>query len=129
MANMLKTGLAFLTEQLLTHAADPITYARGFDSVDIDAMYDRKLLKVSDLSGGLRIEFTDMSFKIRAADLVLSGCLKTPERGDLIHVPVNENVETFEVLPFGDEPCWRWLDPFHYGLIVHTKHVDTEQWS
>jgi len=123
MPNVLALGLAFLTDQLITHASELITYSRGASSVAIRATYGKKLLKIDDGEGGFRIEFTDMDFLIRASDLILSAVAITPERGDTIAITVGVGTETFEVFPFNAEPAWRWSDPHRSMIRVHCKHV------
>lgn len=127
--NLLRAGLKFLADQQIQYASDPITYARGYDSIDLRAIFDRERLKVADAEGFVRIEYTDMSFRMRPGDLVLGGEQVTPERGDLIHVPDGYDVYTFQVTPFEGEPAWSYLDPHHHFLIVRTKRVNIERWS
>jgi hypothetical protein len=126
MVDMIRSGLAWLTGQLAAHAAQTVTYARGYDQVDVPATLGAKLLRLDDGMGGIRLEWTDMDFLIPAADLNFEGAMVTPERGDLVHVTVGYDVETYEVRPFGSEPCWRWSDPNHSMIRVHTKRVSTE---
>ena len=42
-----------------------------------------------------------------------------PEKGDVIEFDGRE----FEVLAPNDEPVWRWSDPYHTALRVHTKLI------
>lgn len=126
MADLLKSGLAWLTGQLKANASQTVTYARGMDSVSVQATFGQKLLKIDDGFGGIRIEWTDMDFCIPAADLTFGSGLVIPERGDLVHVHIGADTETFEVFPFGNEPPWRWSDPHQSMLRIHCKHIGTE---
>ena len=126
MADVLKDGLAWLTGKLREYAAQTVTYSRGTDSVDVPATFGKKLLKIDDGMGGIRVEWTDMDFLIPAADLVLNGSPVIPQRGDLIHITEAYDTQTFEVLPFGSEPAWRWSDPHQSMLRIHTKRVNLE---
>ncbi len=128
MSDMLQSGIVALGQWLKDFAAQPITYSRGAESVDLLASYGAKLLKIDDGAGGIRMEWTDMDFVIPAADFHFPyGDTIEPQRGDLVHMTIEGQVQSFEVLPFGSEPCWRWCDPYHVNIRVHTKHIDTEQ--
>lgn len=122
--DILKDGLAWLTRQLSTYAAETVTYTRGYDSVDVPAVFGKKLLKIDDGMGGIRVEWTDMDFLIPADSLRFGGDLVTPQRGDLIHITAPYDVQTFEVLPFGSEPAWRWSDPHQSMYRIHTKRIN-----
>lgn len=126
MSDMLKVGLAWLSDRLIENASEPVTYARGYDFVDIRAAFGRKLLKLDDNAGGIRMEWTDMDFLIRASDLLINGVPITPMRGDKIFAVIGEQAQAFEVLPYGNDPPWRWADPYQSMYRIHTKHVDTE---
>ena len=126
MSNLLKTGLAWLTSQLRTHAAETVTYVRGYDSLDVPATFGKKLLRLSD-EYGIRVEWTDMDFLIAADDLVIGGERITPERGDIIQIAMAYDDQAFEVQPFGSEPAWRWADPHQSMMRIHTKRIDLSQ--
>jgi hypothetical protein len=126
LSNVLKNGLAWLTGQLRDHASETVTYARGYDSVDVPAVFGRKLLRIADETG-IRVEWTDMDFLIAADDLVIGGERIEPQRGDIIYAVDPYDSIAFEVMPYGDEPAWRWADPHKSMLRIHAKHIDTEQ--
>ena len=46
-----------------------------------------------------------------------------PERGDVIEFDGRE----FEVLAPNDEPVWRWSDPYHTAMRVHTKLIGGDE--
>jgi hypothetical protein len=70
-----------------------------------------------------------MDFCIPAADMVIDGQPLTPARGHKVLVTAGESVETFEVLPYGNEPAWRWADPHQSILRIHGKHIDDEPYT
>lgn len=125
--NRMKLALARLTQRLRGRSSDLVTYARGYDSVEVPAIFGEKLLKVDDGRGGFRIEWTDLDFLIASSDLVLDGVRILPRRGDLIHVVYESDVQTFEVRPWGNDPAWKWADPYHSIYRIHAKHIDTQQ--
>ncbi len=127
MADMLKDGLAFLTSQLKAYASQTVTYARGYDSVEVQATFGQKLLKIDDGFGNIRMEWTDLDFCIPAADLHFGDLVTiTPTRGDLIYILAGDQYETFEVMPFGGDAAWRWSDPHQSMYRIHAKHIGTE---
>lgn len=127
--NLLKQGLAFLTQQMTEYASEPITYRRGASSVDVQAVVGRKLLRVEDADGGIRVELTDLDVCIPMDAFSFNGVDRIePARGDLIELTLPYDVQTFEVLPVGNEPAWRWADPIGQTMVrIHAKHIDTEQ--
>lgn len=127
MSDMLADGLAFLTSELETYASQPAVYTRPSisASVNINVMLGSKLLKIDDGFGGIRIQWTDMDFLIPADNFFFTyGNMIIPHRGDTITITIAGHVQTFEVLPFGNEPPWRWSDPNQTMLRVHTKLID-----
>ena len=128
MADLLRDGLAFLTKQLKAYASVSIVYARGYDSVDVQATLGNKLLKLDDGFGGIRMEWTDLDLLIPAADLTFAygGDPITPERGDLVYLTQGHQVQVYEVFPFGNEPPWRWADPHQSMYRIHAKWINTE---
>ena len=107
--NLLKTGLAWLTDQLDDHAAEEIVYSRGDQSVQVRAVIGMKLLRVADVDGGIRLEYTDLDACIRS-DLEFSfdGLEPIePRRGDRVAVQMPYDEQTFQVEPTDGEPCWR----------------------
>ncbi len=129
MGDILKDGLAFLTAQLKANASQTITYARGLNSVDVQATFGKKLLKLDDGLGGIRMEWTDMDFLIPAADLKFGSTPITPERGDLIYLTEPYDVQVFEVMPYGSDPAWHWSDPHQSMYRIHAKFIDDEPYS
>lgn len=127
--DMLEWGLTAMSATMKAVASQSVTYARGLDSVDVRATYGKKLLKLSDGQGGTRMEWTDMDFLIDAADLVLGGESIEPARGDAIYLIAGDVVQQFEVAPYGDEPPWRWSDPYHLKYRIHAKHVADEPYA
>lgn len=124
MANLLKSGLAFLTAQLAAHASETVVYRRGSDSVSVAATVGQKLLRITDLDGGSRLEYTDLDFLIPTDQLILSGDAILPERGDIIERTLDDGTERYEVSPYGNDPAWRFADPHKSIVRIHTEAVD-----
>ena len=125
MADLLEQGSAWLDQQRLGHISQSVLYCRGVESVTVQATIGRTVFEVDDGTGILeRIESRD--FLILAADLVLAGGVKMPQRGDRIKETSGDKVYVYEVLAPGKEPHYRFSDPYRKTLRIHTKQVDLE---
>lgn len=123
---MLTDGLAYLTGQLRAAASQTVVYGRGGDSVTTTATLGRKLLRLNDDLGGLRMEWTDLDVLIPSAGLILSGTPVVPTRGDFLLVTIGDQVQRYEVRPYGNEPCWRWCDPGQTMIRIHFIFIGVE---
>ena len=124
MRDLLESGQQWLASQLRQHAARPVVYRRGASEVTVPATIGRTLLKLSDGYGGVRMQWTDRDYLIRAADLVLGGHQTLPQRGDRIREVQGDKVYVYEVLAPSGEPEWRWSDVFRTTLRIHAKQID-----
>lgn len=59
-------------------------------------------------------------------DLVLGGATALPKAGDRVRETDGGKVFVYEVMAPGNEPAWRYSDPYRRALRIHTKHVATE---
>src|SRR5262245_18919220 len=100
MRDLLRTGAAWLTGMLTTHASQTVTYTRGVLTVQVQATLGQKLLRLEDEFGTVRFEYTDMDFLIPTEALDLGAGPVEPVRGDMITAGVGPQVDTFEVFPF-----------------------------
>lgn len=120
--DLLQTGSDWLSDRLQQYASRPVTYQRGIDSASLNATIGRTEFELTGDDGIIvRIESRDFLFP--AADLVLAGETVLPERGDQIHETDAGGTFTYEVMAPGDEPPWRYSDPYRKLLRVHTKLV------
>lgn len=128
MTDLLRTGAAWLAGQLKASAGRTVTYCRGAGTVSLTATVGRTLMRLADGQGGTFVEWTDRDYLFPAADLILSGSLTEPARGDQIRdTDEAGNVVVYEVLAPGGEPPWRYSDPQGVMLRVHTKLVGVEE--
>ena len=124
--DLLESSSAWLEDQREQHLTRPVVYQRGTDTVEVNATIGRTVFAVDDGTGAaLRIESRD--YLIRASHLVLDGQRALPRRGDQIHEMQDGVIFVYEVMAPGQEPCWRYSDPYRRTLRVHTKQVDQEQ--
>ncbi len=125
MTNLLDQGAAWLADQLKTHASTEVVYQRGANQVAVQATIGKTEFEVDDGAGIIqRVQSRD--YLIQAADLQLAGLVTLPRAGDRIRESVGEKTFVYEVLAPGNEPPYRYSDPFRKLLRIHTKHVGTE---
>ena len=125
MTDMLQTGSRWLSRMMKAHAAHAVTYVRGSDQVEFQATVGRTEFEIVTEFGVERFESRD--YLVLSEDLVLDGNAVTPQRGDKIKETIHGEVLVFEVMAPKDEPPWRYSDPGHNTMRIHTKHVDVEE--
>lgn len=122
MTNLLQIGTSWLADQMKTHASIDVTYERGAEQVSVKATVGKTEFELDDGSGVIvRVQSRD--YLIQAADLVLGGVETLPAAGDLIRETQGAKTFVYEVMTPGDEPHYRYSDPFRKLLRIHTKHV------
>jgi len=125
MANLLDQASVMVDKARHEHASRTVTYARGVNSVVLQATVGRTEAEQADEFGLYhRVESRD--FLIRTGDLVLAAAVVLPEAGDKIRESDGATDFVYEVMAFGGEPPFRYSDPQRRVLRVHTKHVLTE---
>lgn len=125
MANLLNTGLNWLEDQRHAHLTTKVVYQRGSDTVELAATIGRTTFEQADEYGVLhRTESRD--YLVRASDLALATVQTLPQRGDRIRETAGDQTFVYEVMAPGNEPPWRYSDPYRRTLRIHTKHVATE---
>lgn len=125
MADLLDKASAWLEDQRVRHMTQTVVYQRGSDTVNVPATIGTTVFQVDDGAGALlRVEARD--YLVRANDLVLGSTPVLPQRGDRIRETQGTRVFVYEVVAPGDEPCWRYSDPYRRTLRVHTKQIDQE---
>lgn len=125
MTNLLQIGASWLADQMKTHASIDVIYERGAEQVPVKATVGKTEFELDDGSGVVvRIQSRD--YLIHAADLVLGGVETLPVAGDLIREAQGPITFIYEVMAPGNEPHYRYSDPFRKLLRIHTKHVATE---
>ena len=125
MADMLEQGASWLDGQRHQHMTRSVSYARGSSTVEVQATIGRTEFEQTDEYGIVhKVESRD--YLIRTADLVLDGQPTLPKRGDQIRESDGTTTFVYEVLSPGDEPVFRYSDPYRKALRIHTKHIATE---
>jgi hypothetical protein len=122
MSDLLKQGLMWLSQQRTNHMASPVQYQRaGQMPVQVQATVGRTDLDITD-GAGASLQTHVVDFLILASDLA---DLYPPRRGDVILATGSGGDHEYEVLdlPGAGDGCWRWSDPYHTTLRIHTKDI------
>jgi len=122
---MLQRGQAWLSQKLTQHASRMVTYQRDELSVELSATIDKSEYEQDDGEGIVtRAQVRD--FLINTKDLLSSVIGTWPRRGDRIIETDGEITFVYELMSIGNEPPWRYSDPFRIKLRIHTKLVSQE---
>lgn len=119
MPDMLKQGLAWLARQRTDHMTSEVMYQRaGQSPVTLQATFGKTEFDVTDNAsgGGASIRAHVVDFLMLAEDLSV---LYPPQRGDIIIA----DRQQYEVLDLMGDGFWRWSDPYHNTLRIHTKDI------
>ncbi len=124
MVDLLQSGQDWLAGKLKTYASQSVTYQRDSAEAELQATMGRSTYQQDDGEGIVtRSQVRD--FLIDTSDLVSSSIGSLPRRGDRIHQSEGETTIVYEVMSLGNDPPWRFSDPFRIKLRIHTKQIDT----
>ena len=122
MADLLKTGSDWLHETQHQHASQQVICTRkgGAQQVAIYATLGRTEYELNDdYTGAVSAESVD--FLVRNEDLPW-----TPEEGDQFQLAHDDGTTcTYEVMSIPGEGHYRYCDPYHKRLRIHTKRTAT----
>lgn len=123
MTDVLSDGLSWLGDKMAASAAIIVVYRRGEAAQELPATIGRTIFEQLSASTGLLERFESRDFVIRATDLVVGGAAILPAPGDRIVETAGNTTWTYEVMPLGEGPCWRYDDPARVRVRVHAKQV------
>lgn len=124
MTDMLHRGQSWLAEKLTKHVSRAVVYQRDEVSVELSATIGKSEYEQDDGEGIItRAQVRD--FLINTKDLLQSAIGTWPRRGDRILETDGGTTFVYELMSIGNEPPWRYSDPFRVKLRIHTKLVDT----
>lgn len=116
---LLSDGMSWLGEKLATSESVSVTYTRGPSSTTINATLGSQLLRITDTNGRTRVQRPDQDFMFNATELVLNGVQVEPAEGDYV---TKADGSRYDVRPPAPgEAAWRYCDPQHVRIRVHTK--------
>ncbi len=113
MTDLLRQGAQWLEQRRRAHCSSPVEYIRDGTPATVQATYGKTDYTIANDAGG-RIGSHVTDFLIGADELGF-----TPKVGDVIVA----DGSSFEVMNFGDDGCWRWSDPYHITMRIHTREV------
>jgi hypothetical protein len=117
------TAALWLTSQLQAHASRPIVYVRGPNQLALCATPGRSEAATLDFGEAFRVTYTDRDYLIPADRLRIGGAATLPRAGDLIREEIAGELHEFEVMAEAGIPPWRYSDPHHRLLRIHTKQI------
>jgi hypothetical protein len=121
MADLLKSGAAWLADQRRKHAASEVIYSRGAASSTVLATHGRSSYDMTD-SAGLILRYQLDDWLIDVADLVLDGTPIVPTKGDR----VTDGDRTFEVHPPPGQTVYRYTDGQRLVYRIHSQLIEDE---
>lgn len=92
MTNLIRQGQQLLAQTLKEHAADPVVYRRGGESVEIQAVAAMPNQSFGPEFGGTLIRGDRREILVTAADLVIGGETITPKIGDTFDIEDDDGV-------------------------------------
>ena len=120
---MLADGAKWLGSQMKQFAGHEVTYTRGSDSITILATVGTSTHQTIDGKNGSLIKIKSRDFIVTAADLDFGSGPFKPERDDEITETIDGVEYRFRVMPFGQDPCYRFSDNHGVRFRIHTKGV------
>lgn len=141
MASLIARGQAALAARQKEAAAPEgaVTYHRAADGLTCDltgkCWLGRTPFRVEDRAAGqtlrgdkaqqagdkTRLVWSDRDYLLAAADLVIAAAAFLPAVGDWFEEVLASGTKVYKVFPYASEPEWRYSDPQHTVLRVHTK--------
>jgi len=118
MTDLLTNAVEWLNGVANDTMADSVTVRRGATAVTVDhAIIGQTIFRLHDESGA-EVRVVRRDYLIAAGGL---GALGEPEIGDQFEEADNRKYEVLS--PGAGEPEWRWSDPFHVRMRIHTKEI------
>ena len=125
MSDLLQAGSEWLEGQRTSFMSRSVTYMRAGLELDLLATIGKTVFRV-DLPYGLHERTEARDYLVLAADLILDNEVVLPMAGDRIQEVQGDRVYIYGVMAPGEEPPWRYSDPYRQTLRIHTKLVSTE---
>jgi len=113
MGDLLRQGSQWLEQQRIAHCSSQVAYRHGHLELSVNATFGSTQAEVED-GYGMTMTMQVVDFLINADELGFE-----PAKGDVI-VAMGT---AYEVLPIGNEDCWRWSDRYRTRFRIHTKDV------
>lgn len=97
-----------------------VTYWRATQPITVKVNTSKSRFEVDDGYGGVRVVWTDVTFLVPAADLIVEGQQVAPQRHDIIETEAGLR---YEVLAPAGQSEWEYADPFGKLIKIHTMAI------
>lgn len=121
MADLIRTGAAWLTDQLKAAAGSTVAYVRGVNTATLTATVGRSMFESQSQSGVIE-QWEARDFIIKTDELPYG----EPQRGDKIYEQFGTVSNIYEVATPRGVPLWHYADPFQTSVRVHTKRIEAD---
>jgi hypothetical protein len=121
MADMLASGVAWMANQLVTHAGQSVTYIRGGQSAVVAMRRSPQKENIVDV-GGRDHAWQPVCFLVPTANLKLNNVRIRPQRGDKITCTVNSKTTVYEV-HHPNAKAEPWVDMADAMTRIYTLQV------
>jgi hypothetical protein len=121
MADLLRTGAAWLADQLKRSAGTLCAYKRGNNTAQLTASISRSMFESQGTSGVVET-WESRDYLVAVEELPYG----EPRRGDLIIEEIKGVATFYEVTTPRGVPVFHWADAFQAVIRIHTKQVDRD---
>lgn len=124
MRDLLAHGAKWLSQQRRDHASQWVVYSRPSTGSTrrLPATIGRTDFTYAG-SNGVVINDQAIDFIVSVFDLKLDGLIAEPASGDRV---TDWHGDVYELMPFGKEPLWRFVDGYQNDRRIHTRKVDSQ---
>jgi len=120
-ADLIRSGASWLTDQLKAAAGTTIAYVRGGSTATLTATVGRSMFE-SQLQGGVVEQWESRDFIIKTDELPYG----EPQRGDKIYEQFGTVSNVYEVTTPRGVPLFHYADAFQSCVRVHCKRIETD---
>lgn len=121
MADLLRSGAAWLAGQLKQSAGTLCAYKRGSNTAQMTASISRSTFESQGTNGVIEA-WESRDYLVAVAELPYG----EPRRGDLIVEEIDGVATFYEVTAPRGVPVFHWADAFQAVIRIHTKQVDRD---
>lgn len=116
--DMLRTGAAWLADQLAENAAVTVTYVRQNTRIQVSATVSSSQFQAADGNGVVEV-WESRDYMVRVSDFPF----REPARGDRIIETVGDVTTTYEVVTPRGVPLFHYADAFRHSMKIHAVAV------
>lgn len=121
MADMLRTGAAWLASQLKAAASTTCAYKRGANTAQFAATIGKSMFESADQNGVIE-QWESRDYLVKTDELPYG----EPRRGDIIVEELDGVATFFEVSAPRGVPVFHFGDAFQALCRIHTKRIDRD---